>query len=98
MATLDDAQEVEVYLSAKTVSDKVKEAMREVIRRNQAITRLGAKITEIETAIRVIAEEQGRMRMNMSQLDHDSDLYRRYVKKLGAQEDEVEKLRRESPS
>ena len=29
----------------------------------------------------------------MSQLDHDSELYRRYVKKFGTQEDEVEKAR-----
>ena len=34
-----------------------------------------------------IKSEQSRIRSNMSALDHDSDIYHRYVQKLTAQED-----------
>ncbi len=54
---------------------------------------LAAKITELAERIDAIEEEQNRIRMNMVQLDHSSDLYKRYVKKLSTQEDEVEQIR-----
>ncbi len=45
--------------------------------------------------MKVIGQEQDRIRQNMAQLDRTTDLYKRYVKKFGEQEDEVEKLRGE---
>ena len=43
----------------------------------------------------MIGQEQDRIRQNMAQLDRTTDLYKRYVKKFGDQEDEVERLRGE---
>ena len=54
---------------------------------------LAAKIAELEGKVHAIEDEQNRIRLNMVQLDHSSDLYKRYVKKLSTQEDEVEELR-----
>ena len=44
-------------------------------------------------SVAAIDQEQARIRQNMAQLEKDNDLYRRYVKKLNEQEDEVEALR-----
>ncbi len=43
--------------------------------------------------MQVIDQEQTRIRQNMAQLDRNTDLYQRYVKKFGEQEDEVDRLR-----
>ena len=93
MITLADPREAAIYLSADVVSAAVKQALGEVIARNQKIAELAAKIAEQEGAIDNIEEEQNRIRQNMVQLDHSSDLYKRYVKKFSQQEDEIEKLR-----
>jgi hypothetical protein len=93
MSTLTDPQDAAIYLNAGVISAGVKQAIGEVIRRNRTLGELSEKIAELEGKVDTIEEEQNRIRPNMAQLDHDSDLYRRYVKKLDAQEDEVEKLR-----
>ena len=92
LSNLDD-KTIHYYLSAKVVSDKVKEALAEVVRRKQQLSELASKKRDLEEQIAAIEKEQGRIRQNMQQLDRDSDLYRRYVKKFTDQEDEVEKLR-----
>jgi hypothetical protein len=93
LGTLATAEDAAIYLKADVVSAGVKEAMREVIGRNQKLAELAAKISELEGKVRTIGEEQDRIRENMTQLDHDSDLYRRYVKKFDSEEDDVENLR-----
>ena len=47
---------------------------------------------QLEEQVKVIGQEQDRIRQNMAQLDRTTDLYKRYVKKFGEQEDEVEAL------
>ncbi|HET6883993.1 MAG TPA: hypothetical protein VFI31_27820 [Pirellulales bacterium] len=92
LTNLDD-NAVRYYINAKVVSDKVKEALAEVIRRKQQISEVAARKQQLEQQITAIDQEQNRIRQNMQQLDRNSDLYRRYVKKFSEQEDEVEKLR-----
>ena len=48
--------------------------------------------------MRDIDTEQARIRKNMAQLDRNSDLYNRYVKKFAEQEDQDEKLRKQIQS
>ena len=83
------------YVNQKVTSDKVKEALRGVIQRKQQLAKVMADKQRLEEQVKVIGQEQDRIRQNMAQLDHATDLYKRYVKKFGEQEDEVEKLRGE---
>ena len=83
------------YVNQKVTSDKVKEALQDVIKRKQQIAKVTQDKQRLEEQIKVIGQEQDRIRQNMAQLDHSTDLYKRYVKKFGEQEDEVEKLRGE---
>jgi hypothetical protein len=92
LTNIDD-KTIRYYLSAKVVGDKVKEALAEVIRRKQQISELASRKQQLEQQITAIEQEQTRIRQNMGQLDRNSDLYRRYVKKFTDQEDDVEKLR-----
>jgi hypothetical protein len=84
---------IRYYISAQVVSDKVKEGLAEVVRRKQQLSELASKKQQLEGQITAIDQEQNRIRQNMQQLDRDSELYRRYVKKFTEQEDQVEKLR-----
>jgi hypothetical protein len=90
-----DDNTIVFYINQKVTSDKVKEALQSVIQRKQQLAKVIADKQRLEEQVKVIGQEQDRIRQNMAQLDHATDLYKRYVKKFGEQEDEVEKLRGE---
>lgn len=91
---LDDGA-IQFYVRASAVSDVVKQTLTEVVKRKSEIEALAARQANLEQQIATIGQEQARIRENMAQLDRHSDLYTRYVKKFGQQEDEVEKLRQQ---
>ncbi len=89
----DDA--MRIYLAAKVVSDSVKQALREVVRRKTELAELNRRKQQIEQEIATIGQEQDRIRHNMQAIGKNSDLYNRYVKKFTDQEDQIEKNREE---
>jgi predicted nucleic acid-binding Zn-ribbon protein len=56
------------------------------------LLQVAAERARLEERIKVVSEEQDRIRKNMGYLDRNSDLYRRYVTKFGEQEDSVDKM------
>ncbi len=90
-----DNNAVVIYLNQKEVSAAVKAALQEVVKRKQSLEKLATEKNDQQQQIATITAEQERIRKNMSQLDHNADLYKRYVQKFGAQEDSVEKIRSE---
>jgi hypothetical protein len=89
---LDD-NGIRFYINAKVVSDKVKAALEEVIKRKAAIGAIAARRAELDRQIKVIFDEQNRIRQNMEKLPNDSEVKRRYITKLNDQETSVEGLR-----
>ncbi len=94
LTNLDD-ESIRFYIRHPIVSQKVKDALAEVIKRKVEILATQSKHQELQRQVTVIDQEQGRIRGNMAQLDRKSDLYNRYVKKFGEQEDQMDKLRTE---
>src|SRR5205085_203132 len=92
LTNLDD-NTILMYVNQKVTSDKVKQALKSVIDKKRQIQSTVEQKQKLEQQIATIAQEQDRIRQNMPQLDRNSDLYKRYVKKFGDQEDQVEKLR-----
>jgi hypothetical protein len=88
-------ERIAAYLNAKSVSREVKAALAELVKRRQALAELVARKAQLDAQIKEVGDEQARIRQNMSQLDRNSELYNRYVKKFGVQEDEVERLRQQ---
>ncbi|MDA7980003.1 MAG: hypothetical protein MPJ50_14635 [Pirellulales bacterium] len=83
------------YLRSDVVSEELKQALKEIIDRKRAITRIEAqRQTKVQT-ISEISKEQTRIRQNMQQLAQNSELYRRYVQKFNEQETQIENLRSE---
>jgi len=95
LTNVEDAS-IQLYLSASTVSPKVKQALTEIVKRKGAIADAERKCAEIERQAQEITNEQARIRQNMERLDRTGDLYQRYVKKFSDQEDQLERLRTEA--
>ncbi len=92
ITNMDDSA-IQVFLSAKVVSEKVKTALAEVIKQKAALQKVVRDRTLLEQQVNTIGQDQSRIRQNMDKLDRASDLYKRYVKTLTDQEDKLESLR-----
>ncbi len=88
-----DLNSIRFYVNARSIPATIQQALSEVIARRQAISRIAARQQQAKRQLRVIDQEQSRIRQNMEQIPRDTDLYARYVTKFGKQEDEVERLR-----
>ncbi|MCE5269041.1 MAG: DUF4139 domain-containing protein [Planctomycetaceae bacterium] len=95
ITNLDDGT-IRFYLSAKVVSEPVKAALAKIAQRKHEIEQVAGQRQQLEVRTEQIANDQNRIRQNMAYLDHQSDVYKRYVKKFSDQETEVEKLRGQS--
>jgi len=91
--TTESLDRIAIYLRAQTISDAVKQALAKIVEMKRAIAAVDQQIEEKNARLDEIVEEQDRIRQNMEQLDHDSELYQRYVTKFGEQEDEFDKIR-----
>jgi len=83
------------FLRETAVSAPLKTALQEVLNRRAKITALQAQRTGQEAALKDIEADQARMRDNMGRLTNDSDLYKKYVAKLTAQEERIDAVREE---
>jgi len=85
-----------IYLQAKQVSPKVKEALQKIVAMRNQVEQTVTKRSRLEQRSKEIAEEQKRIRENMARLAQNSELYVRYVGLLGQQETELDQLRVET--
>lgn len=92
LTNIDDGT-IRFYLGAPVVSEKVKMALAEVVKRKQEIAQTVFARQQAEQRIAAIEQDQARISRNMGQLDRQSDVYKSYVKKFSDQEAEIEKLR-----
>jgi hypothetical protein len=90
-----DVDRIVILIKAPKISDAVKQALQEIVTRKTAIGDLRKQRQERQARLEEINKEQERIRKNMEQLDHNSELYQMYVKKLTDQEKEFEQLQGE---
>jgi hypothetical protein len=84
---------VRVFLRSPISSPKVKAALEEALAMKAQLEETRALIRKEEEALKVIEQDQARMRANMAQVPQTSEAYKRYLKKFDAQETEIEKRR-----
>ena len=75
------------------VSAKVKEGLRKAQELRWEWARTQREIAEQQRQLQAITEDQARLRANLREVPQSSPSHRRYLEKLGKQEDEVEKYR-----
>jgi chromosome segregation ATPase len=89
----DVTPRITMFLQSKVISEQVKAALQEIVKRRSALADVVAQRQQKEARLKEIADEQDRIRKNMEQLEKTSDLYKKYVAKLTAQEDEFDATR-----
>jgi DNA repair exonuclease SbcCD ATPase subunit len=93
--TSESIDRVNYYMRWREIPEDVKAALQKIIDMKRQIADLERQISVKQARLEQIGEEQARIRQNMEQLDHESDLYKKYVDKLTAQEDEFDTVREE---
>jgi len=91
IANINDAV-IRFYQAKQVISPDVKAGLEKIVAMKTELAGLVEQRKQLEQQVKTIDGEQQRIRGNMPYLDHGSDLYKRYVKKFGDQEDAVEKL------
>ncbi|TVR05645.1 MAG: hypothetical protein EA403_01980 [Spirochaetaceae bacterium] len=86
---------VAFFLAQREISQSVRDALVRVRELQGEVTTAAASVRTVEQGISDIEREQQRIRANMGVLAQNSDLYRRYVADLTAQEDRLIELRRD---
>ncbi|TVR52636.1 MAG: hypothetical protein EA426_18700 [Spirochaetaceae bacterium] len=89
------ADRVAFYLSQREIPQTIRSALVRVRDLQSDVTSAVAAVRAVEQSIADIEREQQRIRANMGVLAQNSDLYRRYVADLTAQEDRLVDLRRD---
>lgn len=87
-----DDRTILAWQQSGKLSPKVLETFREVAKRQAAIKSLERKSADLDAEWKRISEDQTRTRANMQAIDRNSDLYARYMKKLGEQETQGEQI------
>ncbi|HCU35524.1 MAG TPA: hypothetical protein DGT21_08715 [Armatimonadetes bacterium] len=90
-----DTDDLGMFMRVREISEQMKAALTKLRDMRGAINAIDKQIEEREERLEEIGEEQERIRQNMEQLDHDSELYKTYVSKFAEQEKEFETLRGE---
>ncbi|MEA3400480.1 MAG: hypothetical protein U9R79_04470 [Armatimonadota bacterium] len=93
--TSESLDRVAYYMRWDETPDDVKQALQKIIDMKRQIADLDTQIETKQARLQQIDDEQARIRQNMEQLDHDSELYQKYVAKLTEQEDEFDQVRKE---
>lgn len=74
------------------LSQAVLDAFRQFAAKQMLIAQTERGVAEIDRQIAEVSTDQGRIRGNMGQIDHNSQLYTRYMTKLNEQESKLEDL------
>jgi hypothetical protein len=90
-----DDEAVRVYLRASVLSDRVKKALEEALALKAKVSATRQSVQKEEQALKVIEQNQARMRANMERLPQTSDVYKGYLKKFEEQEPEIERRQKE---
>jgi len=90
-----DLETIVAYSKNGRVSDDVRAALVEVIRRREAVAHIDQQIANRQSQIAQISAGQDRIRNNIKALDHTSALYKRYVSELDSQETQLQSTQAE---
>jgi hypothetical protein len=91
VSTLND-DTIRHFLSQTVVSPKVKQGLEKAMKLRWALAKTQQEIQEQEGQLKVIVDDQVRLRANLKEMPATADAYKRYLKKFDDQETEIEKF------
>jgi len=90
MLTNLNEDQITFFINSRNIDLRIKQALEGLAERKTSLSRIVNQRKEEERRVNTIHREQSRIRENMSRLDKDSVLYRRYVSLLDKQENQLE--------
>jgi hypothetical protein len=88
-------ESIRSFLAQTVVGDEVKKGLREALALRVALHKTTREIGEAQRQLEAITKDQERLRANLRETPSDTDLHKRYLKKLGEQETQIEKYQSE---
>jgi hypothetical protein len=84
---------IDFYVRSQVVSKAVRDALSRLLSLKQKLAEATEKRAALEKKVSEIASDQDRIRANMDRLSQSSELYKKYVKTMTDQEEELSRLR-----
>jgi hypothetical protein len=90
ITNLDD-NAIRHFISQTVTSPKVKDGLNKAMELRWATAKTQREIQELERQLKVIVDDQGRLRANLKEMPPTAEAYKRYLKKFDDQETQIEK-------
>src|SRR5205823_13979944 len=85
-----DDQSVRVVLNDRATSAPVREALRQALALRGKLSETQRGAQQLERELKVITDDQARLRLNLREMPPTAEAYKRYLKKFDLQETQIE--------
>jgi hypothetical protein len=83
--------QIRFFLNSPATSDRVRTGLRKVLDLRAEVAKTQSEIAEQAKELKVITDDQGRLRANLKEMPSTAAAYQRYLDKFDAQETQIEK-------
>ncbi len=90
LSNLDD-NSIRFFISQPVISAKVKEGLHKAMVLRWTLNKTQQEIAEINRQLKILTDDQARLRANLKEVPADSEIGQRYLKKLNDQETVIER-------
>jgi septal ring factor EnvC (AmiA/AmiB activator) len=80
------------FISTPVCSTKMKQALEKAINLRSKMSFTSQELAEANKELKIITDDQARIRANMKELPQTAEIYKTYLDKFTKQEKEIEKL------
>jgi hypothetical protein len=80
------------FIGQPVTSEKVKAGLKKALELRWALAKTQREVGELERQLKVITEDQARLRANLKEMPSTAKAYKRYLDKFDQQEGEIERL------
>ncbi|HKB39643.1 MAG TPA: DUF4139 domain-containing protein, partial [Gemmataceae bacterium] len=93
--TNSDDQSIRIVLNDRVTTAKVKEALSKALSLRGKMADTQRELQQLERQLKVITDDQDRLRKNLREMPKEAAAYQRYLQKFDDQETEIEKLQKQ---
>jgi septal ring factor EnvC (AmiA/AmiB activator) len=91
VSSIDDNQ-IRIFLNSPVTSDKVKKGLQNALELRWSMAKTQRDIQEQEKQLKVITDDQTRLRANLKEMPSTAAAYKRYLEKFDTQETQIEQF------
>jgi hypothetical protein len=85
-----DDNTIRIFMNSPVTSEKVKKGLQSALELRWAVAKTQREIGEQQNQLKVITDDQARLRANLKEMPSTAAAYKRYLEKFDAQETQIE--------